>query len=175
MLAYSAIGQVGYVLVAVGIGGPVGFAAAILYSILNSLNKTLLFLTTRMRGALVGWVFLLGALSVAGVPPAAGFVGKLQLFHAAAGAPVLLVLLFLGSAMSLLYAFQIYQYDFWRTERPGPRSPRGQQVVLAAIAVVVLGAGLWPEPLLRLSDAAAEVLTTGVADVGDVAGVAGVP
>lgn len=162
MLAYSAIGQVGYVLIAVGIGGPVGFAAAILYSIVNSLNKTLLFLTTRMRGALVGWVFLLGALSVAGVPPAAGFVGKLQLFHAAADAPVVLVLLFLGSAMSLLYSFQIYQYDFWRTERIGGRSPRGQQVVLAVVAVVVLGAGLWPEPLLRLSDAAAGVLTTGV-------------
>ncbi len=165
MLAYSAVGQVGYVLIAVGIGGPVGFAAAILYSIVNSLNKTLLFLTTRMRGALVGWVFLRGALSVAGVPPAAGFVGKLQLFHAAAGAPVLLVLLFLGSAMSLLYSFQIYQYDFWRTERKGSRSPRGQQVVLAVVAVVVLGAGLWPEPLLRLSDAAARVLTTGVPSV----------
>lgn len=165
MLAYSAIGQVGYVLVAVGIGGPVGFGAAILYSIVNSLNKTLLFLTTRMRGALVGWVFLLGALSVAGVPPAAGFVGKLQLFHAAAGAPALLVLLFLGSAMSLLYAFQIYQYDFWRSERPGIPSPRGQQLVLAMVAVVVLVAGLWPEPLLRLSDAAAAVLTPDVADV----------
>jgi multicomponent Na+:H+ antiporter subunit D len=165
MLAYSAIGQVGYVLVAIGIGGPVGFAAAILYSIVNSLNKTMLFLTTRMRGAVVGWVFLLGALSVAGVPPAAGFVGKLQLFHAAAGAPAVLVLLFLGSAMSLLYAFQVYQYDFWRTERGGLRSPRGQQVVLALVAAVVLGAGLWPEPLLRLSDAAAGVLTGGVTSV----------
>ena len=41
-----------------------------------------------------------------------------------------LTLLFLGSAMSLLYAFQIYQYDFWRTSRAGLRSPRGQQVVL---------------------------------------------
>jgi hypothetical protein len=35
-------------------------------------------------------------------------------------------------------------------------------VVLAIVAVVVLGAGLWPEPLLRLSDAAAGMLTTGV-------------
>jgi multicomponent Na+:H+ antiporter subunit D len=32
MLAYSAIGQVGYVLVALGVGGPVGLAAAVLYS-----------------------------------------------------------------------------------------------------------------------------------------------
>ncbi|MFN8518900.1 MAG: proton-conducting transporter membrane subunit [Chloroflexota bacterium] len=161
MLAYSAIGQVGYVLVAVGIGGSVGFGAAILYTIVNSLNKTLLFLTTRMRGAVVGWAFLLGALSVAGVPPAAGFVGKLGLFHAAADAPAVLVLLVLGSAMSLLYAFQIYQYDFWRTSRAGLRSPRGQQVVLVLLAIVVLAAGVWPEPLLRLSDEAASALTGG--------------
>ena len=52
MLAYSAIGQVGYVLVAIGVGGPVGFAAAILYTVVNALNKTLLFLTLRMGGAI---------------------------------------------------------------------------------------------------------------------------
>jgi multicomponent Na+:H+ antiporter subunit D len=70
-----------------------------------------------------------------------------------------LALLFLGSAMSLLYAFQIYPYDFWRIERAGFRSPRGQRIVLALVAMVVLVAGLWPDPLVRLSDAAAEALT----------------
>jgi hypothetical protein len=61
MLAYSAIGQVGYVLVAIGVGGPVGFAAAILYSVVNAFNKTLLFLASRIRGALVGAAFAIGA------------------------------------------------------------------------------------------------------------------
>jgi len=159
MLAYSAIGQVGYVLVAIGIGGPVGFGAAILYAMINSLNKTLLFLTTRMRGAVVGAAFVVGALSVAGVPPAAGFVGKLGLFRAAVDIPAVLVLLFLGSALSLLYVFQVYQYDFWRTARAGPPSARGQQLVLGAMALLVLAAGVWPEPLLALSSAAARVLT----------------
>ncbi|HEX7346005.1 MAG TPA: proton-conducting transporter membrane subunit, partial [Candidatus Limnocylindrales bacterium] len=36
VLAYSAIGQVGYVLVAIGVGGPVGFGAAILYTAINA-------------------------------------------------------------------------------------------------------------------------------------------
>ena len=161
MLAYSAIGQVGYVLVAVGIGGPVGFGAAVLYTIVNALNKTLLFLTAEMRGALVGAAFVLGALSVAGVPPAAGFVGKLELFRAAAGDPVLIALLFLGGALSFVYAFQIYQFDFWRGERTGPRSAWPQQAVVAALALLVLAAGLWPEPLLALSHDAAAVLTGG--------------
>ena len=161
MLAYSAIGQVGYVLVAIGVGGPVGFAAAILYTAVNALNKTLLFLTTRMRGAVVGAAFALGALSVAGVPPAAGFVGKLELFRAVADSPALIALIVLGGALSLVYAFQVYQYDFWRSERAGPQSTWAQQAVVGALALVVLAGGLWPEPLLALSHDAAQALTGG--------------
>jgi len=158
MLAYSAIGQVGYVLVAIGLGGQVGFAAAILYSVLNALNKTLLFLTVQMRGAIVGAVFVLGALSVAGVPPAGGFVGKLELFRAAVDDPAVLALFFLGSALSFVYVFQIYQFDFWRGERTATSSRWPQQALVAVVALIVLAAGVWPEPLLALSQDAAEVL-----------------
>jgi multicomponent Na+:H+ antiporter subunit D len=161
MLAYSAIGQVGYVLVAIGVGGPVGFAAAIFYTVVNALNKTLLFLTAQMRGAVVGAAFALGALSVAGVPPAGGFVGKLELFRAVADDPALIVLFFLGSALSFVYAFQTYQYDFWRGERRGRRSTIPQQAVVAALALLVLALGVWPEPLLALSHDAAELLAGG--------------
>ena len=161
MLAYSAIGQVGYVLVAIGVGGPVGFAAAILYTVVNALNKTLLFLTAQMRGAIVGAAFAIAALGVAGVPPAAGFVGKLELFRATADDPELIALLVLGSALSFVYAFQTYQYDFWRGERTGKRSTLPQQGVVAALALLVLAAGVWPEPLLALSHAAADLLAGG--------------
>jgi multicomponent Na+:H+ antiporter subunit D len=158
MLAYSAIGQVGYVLVAIGIGGPLGFAAAILYTVVNALNKTLLFLVLRMRGALVAGAFVIGALSVAGLPPAAGFVGKLELFHAAAGDPALIALFFVGGALSFVYVFQVYQYEFWRGERTGPRSGWPQQAIVGVLALITLSAGLWPEPLLALSRDAAAVL-----------------
>lgn len=161
MLAYSAIGQVGYVLVAIGIGGPVGFAAAILYTVVNALNKTLMFLTIRMRGALVGPAFVLGAFSIAGVPPAAGFIGKLELFRATADSPALIALVFLGGALSLVYVFQVYQHDFWRGKRTWPRSSRSQQMLVAALAVLILGAGMWPEPLVAFSQDAARVLSGG--------------
>lgn len=163
MLAYSAIGQVGYVLVAVGVGGPVGLAAAVLYAAVNALNKTLLFLTAGMRGALVGAGFVVGALSVAGVPPAAGFVGKLELFRAGveADSPALVALILLGSALSFVYVLQVYQYDFWRGERTGPASPAAQRLLVAALALVVVAAGMWPEPLLALSRDAAAALPGG--------------
>jgi multicomponent Na+:H+ antiporter subunit D len=161
MLAYSAIGQAGYVLVAVGVGGPIGFGAAVLYTIVNALNKTMLFLTARMRGAIIAGAFAVGALSVAGVPPAVGFVGKLELFRSTAGEPALLALILLGSALSFVYLFQIYQYDFWRGGRSGPASRWPQQALVGVVAVVLLAIGLWPEPLLAISRDAAAVLTRG--------------
>jgi multicomponent Na+:H+ antiporter subunit D len=165
MLAYSAIGQVGYVLVAVGVGGPVGLAAAVVYSVVNSLNKTLLFLASGIRGALVAGAFAVGALSVAGVPPAAGFVGKLEMFRTgiAAGSASLIVLLVVGSALSLVYMFQVYQHRFWRADSPatGAVSPLRLRAVTAALALLVLTIGLWPELLLALSGSAVDSLLTG--------------
>ncbi len=158
MLAYSAIGQVGYVLVAIGVGGPVGFAAAILYTVINALNKTTLFLTTRIRGPFVGAVFVIGALSVAGVPPAAGFIGKLELFRAVGDEPALVILLVVGAILSLVYAFQIYQYDHWVDTRDSEPTRWQAWAVPVLLGAVVLGAGIWPEPLVALSHAAAGVL-----------------
>ncbi|MDQ3363466.1 MAG: oxidoreductase, partial [Actinomycetota bacterium] len=162
----------GYVLVALGVGGPVGYAAAVLYAVVNSLNKGLLFLAAGLRGPLVGAAFAVGAFSVAGVPPAPGFLGKVALFESSLAAGTvptsvaLIVLIFLGSALSFVYSFQIYQRRFWAPKpddlgdrgKPSPVAPRVLVVLLAALA---LGVGLWPEPLLSLSEAAADVLAGG--------------
>jgi len=162
-LAYSAIGQVGYVLVALGVGGPVGLAAAVLYALVNSINKTMLFLAVGVRGPLISAVLALGALSVAGMPPAVGFLGKLTVIHTGivVGSPALVVLLVAGSALSFVYMFQMYQHEFWRTPRAGHTSRWPLQLVPAALAVLVLAVGLWPEPLLALSRDAATLLSRG--------------
>lgn len=169
MLAYSAIGQAGYVLVALGVGGPVGLAAAVLYAILNALSKALLFLAGGLRGALVAGAFAVGVLSLAGMPPAAGFLGKLALFRTGVeeGSAALVVLLFAGGALAFVYAFQLYQREFWRGRRvegggdAAAPSPLGVRAVSLALALVVLGLGIWPEPLLSLSSDAASVLQGG--------------
>ena len=164
-LAYSAIGQVGYVLVAIGVGGPVGLAAAVLYSVVNSLNKTLLFLATGVRGALVAGAFAIGALSVAGVPPAPGFVGKLEMFRAGivADSPALVVLLVVGSALSVVYMFQVYQHRFWRPDPDAAvaPSPLPLRALTVTLALLILATGLWPEPLLALSNSAVDTLLAG--------------
>lgn len=167
VLAYSAIGHAGYVLVALGLGGPVALAAAVIFSVGNALNKTLLFLGSELRGRLMAGAFLLGALSVAGIPPTAGFFGKAALFDAGidAGSVAAVVLLFVGGALSFVYLFQIYQHDRWRPaderERDMPVTPagRGQRATVAAVAAVVLVLGVWPEPLLAIGEQAGQELT----------------
>lgn len=169
VLAYSAIGQVGYVLLALGIGGPIGFAAAVIYAVTNSLNKVLLFLVAGLRGPLVGAAFAVGAFSLAGMPPAVGFIGKVAVFKAAlvAGGTgkvvVLVALIFLGGALSFVYAFQLYQRAFLAREPEdgyqGKTSPRAARALVIALAVLVLAVGLWPEPILVLGEESATALT----------------
>ncbi len=161
VLAYSAIGQAGYILVALGIGGTVGYTAAVVYAVVNSLNKALLFLAAGMRGPLVGTAFAVGAFSVVGVPPVAGFVGKLAMFRASveAGSVALTAVIFFGGALSFVYVFQVYQRVFWTPERKGEKaSPLPLRLLVTLLAGLILAAGLWPEPLLVLGEAAAGVL-----------------
>ena len=162
MLAYSAIGQVGYVLVAIGIGGPVGFAAAVLYTIVNALNKTLLFLSAQIRGALVGAAFALGALSVAGLPPAAGFVGKLELFRAAADSadPARAALPRRRAVVRLRLPGLPVRLLARRAHRAA-RRPAAAGADRGRSRWSCSPLGLWPEPLLALSHDAAAVLDGG--------------
>jgi len=167
VLAYSSIGQIGYILLALGIGGQAGFAAAILFAIVNSMNKTLLFLSENLRGWLVGATFVIGAFSVTGLPPAAGFIAKASLFRASIedGNVALVALIFAGGVLSFIYMFQIYQRRFW-VVHPDQNaavvaSPIQQRLLMLFIGILVILFGVWPEPLLRLSDRAAAVLTGG--------------
>ena len=164
VLAYSAVGQAGYILVALAVGGPVGYAAAVLYSVVNSLNKVLLFLAIGLRGWLVGAAFAVGAFSVAGVPPTAGFFAKVAMFQTGVEAErsaVLVALIFVGSALSFVYMFQIYQHEYWRGGQPGLVSSRVRRSVVVALAAAVVALGIWPEPMLELSQRAAAVLPGG--------------
>jgi len=167
VMAYSAIGQVGYILLALGIGGPVGFTAAVLYSVVNSLNKGVVFLAAGLRGPLVGAAFAVGAFSIAGVPPAAGFVGKIAVFKAAlaVGSSVtgaaLVALIFVGSALSFLYSFQVYQRRFLAPQDGEKTGPLPARLLVFSLAALLLLLGLWPEPLVYLSQAAAGALAGG--------------
>lgn len=168
VVAYSAIGQVGYILIAVAVGGGVGLAAAVLYSIVNSLNKTMLFLAGNQVNRLGGIAFAIGGLSVAGIPIAAGFWGKVALLQsglAVEGAWVQIVLVATivgGGLLSIVYMFQAYARTYWRlSSEPQAEKQRVQTTIVIVAAMISLIVGVWPEPLLALSHQAAAVLPWG--------------
>ncbi|MDQ3285873.1 MAG: oxidoreductase, partial [Actinomycetota bacterium] len=118
-----------------------------------------------LRGPLVGAAFAVGAFSLMGVPPAVGFIGKIAVFKAGLAASgvvqvtILVALIFLGSALSFMYALQIYQRAFLSKEPQGglwnKTSPWTARALVVALAAIVLATGLWPEPLLVLGEEAA--------------------
>jgi len=168
VVAYSAIGQVGYILIAVAIGGSVGYAAAVLFTIVNAINKTLLFLASDRVNVRAGIAYAIGGLSVAGIPPAAGFWGKTALLRAAFAVEgqglriALVVAVVAGGGMSLLYMFQSYGRTYWHAPPVAPgHAAATQTAIVLIIAVVTLGIGIWPEPLLALSERAAAAVLRG--------------
>ena len=159
MLAYSAIGQVGYVLVAIGVGGPVGFAAAILYTVVNALNKTLLFLTVRdaRRDRRRG---VRARRAERRRRPARGRVRRQARAVPGRGRRARRARAVLPRQRAVVRVrvpdlpVRLLAGRADRARRARGRSSRWSRWS----ALVVLATGLWPEPLLALSHDAAEVL-----------------
>lgn len=97
MLAYSAIGHMGFMLIGVGIGTYASFQATIIYMIIyimmtiNSfslimelgLQKIVELRGISRRNGIIGMTMGLSLMSIAGIPPLAGFYSKYQVIRSA--------------------------------------------------------------------------------------------
>jgi NADH-quinone oxidoreductase subunit N len=104
-------------------------------------------------------VFLL---SLAGIPPTAGFVGKLYLFQAAVGAELygLAVLGVLTSVMGAYYYLRVVVYMYMRPAEGETEALSGAAMTFAlgaAVAVVVV-LGVIADPVVKLAQAASAIL-----------------
>jgi NADH-quinone oxidoreductase subunit N len=170
LLAYSAIAHAGYILLGVLSHGGLGLASVVYYVVTYGLttigafgvvsvvqertgsDRLSDFAGLSRREPVLAFCMMIFVLSLAGIPPLAGFFGKFYLFTAAVGSdPAKLGLLWLVilaiamSAVSLYYYLhvlkQIYIIETPATDVSTVRTPIISQValVLLAIAVVVLG------------------------------------
>jgi NADH-quinone oxidoreductase subunit L len=193
VIAYSTMSQIGYMFLAAGIGA---YGYAIFHLMTHAFFKALLFMSAglvihhlggeqdiRKMGGLrtvmprTHLMFLVGALSLAGIPIFAGFWSKDGIVSAAfaldspLGATLYAAGL-VGALLTGLYTFRLY-FTVFRGEPSafvrehaheghgeGPRSmliPVGVLTVLATVGGLVVIPGVW-EPFLHWIDETAEPL-----------------
>jgi NADH-quinone oxidoreductase subunit N len=108
---------------------------------------------------------LLFMLSLGGIPPTAGFMGKFWLFSAAieAGYVWLAVIGVLNSAISLYYYIRIVVFMYLKKETTGsePAASPALAFTLATAVVVTIALGIYPRGLFEFAEASARALTVG--------------
>jgi multicomponent Na+:H+ antiporter subunit D len=109
-------------------------------------------------------LFLVSALSLAGLPPFSGFWAKLAVLEAtlAAGRPVLAIIAVAAGLLTLLSMLKIWNLAFWRpAPGEGQIQRAGSWATLAPVVVLVactVAMGLHPEPFLAAFEEAATQL-----------------
>ncbi len=162
LLAYSSISQIGYVILGIGLGTPLGIAGGLFHLFNHSVFKSLLFLDSgaveystgtrdlkKMGGLakkmpVTGATTLVGAISIAGIPPFSGFWSKLIIIVAAveAGRHWYAFWAVLASVVTLAYVMKVMRYAFmgtlndtWRHVKEVPFFMKVSMVSLALLCV----------------------------------------
>ena len=176
LLAYSSISQAGYLLVGFLGTSSSGTSAVLFYLFVYTLANVAAFSVViafsaatgsdrlddyaglARRSPLLALVFTFSLLSLAGIPPLGGFIGKLYLFSAAMerGFLWLVVVAALNSVVSLYYYLLVLK-RLYITEAPAGALPlRVSLPVKAVLLLTTVGTllvGILPGPLMQIASA----------------------
>jgi len=137
LFAYSSVSQVGYVLLGFGVGTGLGFTGALFHVLSHAVFKGLFWLVVAALILRTGKtkfedfgglaekmpvtfaMGLIAVLSLAGIPPMAGFASKWLIYEAAISAhmPLVAGAVFLGSGLAFAYVVR-FLYAVWFGQRP---------------------------------------------------------
>lgn len=214
MLSFTLVSHIGYMIFGVALASVAGYAGAIFYIAHHITIQTTLFLVTGLietRGGstslnklgglaaaspVLGIVFFIPALNLAGIPPLSGFVGKVGLLQAGAEQGTVLAYVLVGggvlTSLLTLYAMaKVWNRAFWRPlsteadeaetahgeldegtdEEPRQRSmPWPMVATTAALVVVGIGFTVVAGPLYAYAERSASDLVGGTAYVQAVLG-----
>jgi multicomponent Na+:H+ antiporter subunit D len=188
MLAYSSVAQIGYIGLGIGLANPLGFIGAVLHILNHAFMKGALFLVAANLRKSTGhsdiskldascrnklpWsmaAFTLAALSMIGLPPAAGFFSKWYLALAAIdrGNWVFLAVILISSLLNAVYFFRILEKVYLlpspdqgagKVLLPGPKTKRKSfagkeefalEAPVVALSFSLLLLGLWNANIVK--------------------------
>jgi NADH-quinone oxidoreductase subunit N len=174
LLAYSSISHAGYMLLGLIAGNDTGINGIMVYVMVYTFMNlgAFLVIVALRRKNIIGEdlddiaglmqkspgyavLMLIFLLSLAGIPPTAGFLGKYYIFLALIQTRhyTLAVIATLYVAVAIYYYFKIVRSMFVRemTEKAPLSSSVGLRVALALSGLLTLAIGIYPEPFLRLA------------------------
>ncbi|MCZ7529897.1 MAG: Na+/H+ antiporter subunit D [Acidimicrobiia bacterium] len=183
ILSFHIVSQIGYMILGLAFFTIAGLAGAILYIVHHIIVKTSLFLVGGMveetentgalsrlggltrRAPLLAVLFLIPALSLAGVPPFSGFVAKLSIAQAgfAVDSYFVVGVSLLVGLLTLYSMTKIWNGAFWGTppddapEKPAP-TPALMAAATGAVVAMSLAVALFAGPLYDLTEQAAREL-----------------
>ena len=190
ILSFHIISQIGYMIMGLGLFTPLALAGSIFYIMHHIIVKANLFLVSgvahRLRGTYelkklgglyqsapgLGILFLIPALSLAGMPPLSGFWAKLMLVQAglAVESYVIVAAALTAGLLTLFSMTKIWAEVFWKpapenqdSEDSEPLTRKGGSIYflvvpIVALALVTLIIGILPAPFFELAMRASEQL-----------------
>lgn len=181
LMAYSSIGHVGYALMGLAVGGQEGVTAVLIYMVIYivmNLGAFACILCMRRRGQMLVNISDLAGLSktspaialglaifmfsMAGIPPLAGFFGKLYIFLAAVRAELftLAIIGVLSSVVAAYYYLRIVKVMYFdEAAEPFDRDAgREAKWVILGTALLIVSFFLIPGPLVTSASSAAAAL-----------------
>ena len=159
LLAYSSIGQLGYVMVGLGLGTPLAVGGALFHAFNHAFFKSILFLgagaviyrTGKYKISEMGglgykmpftFLFVLFAIfALAGIPITSGFISKWMLYEAAIEKKFVIIapLMLIASVGAFLYSFRIlYGVFLGHLDKPNENVKEAPAPMLAAMALLML-------------------------------------
>jgi multicomponent Na+:H+ antiporter subunit D len=199
MLSFTLVSHIGFVIFGVSLAGSRSTAAAIFYTMHHITVQTALFLVVglverragttslaRLGGLatvspLLGVLFFVPAMNLAGIPPLSGFLGKLGLIEAGVAdgttlAWVLVVGSVVTSLLTLYAVVTVWNRAFWHEVPPELASratqplPRGMVLATGALVAGGLALTVFAGPVYGFAGRAADALTDGHSYVASVLG-----